>query len=168
MLLHLHWFASMEPSSGEDGDVPLELVAFDARWLQWSRPQVRTETLQVLGVVIELTTLQWSRPQVRTETCSDGVASSRAGASMEPSSGEDGDIAVPPVIISPNALQWSRPQVRTETYGWGLQMFPLDKASMEPSSGEDGDKIFERLVMSPCKLQWSRPQVRTETGIGLT
>ena len=37
--------ASMEPSSGEDGNIAtVEVFAVDVSVLQWSRPQVRTET----------------------------------------------------------------------------------------------------------------------------
>ncbi len=34
----------MEPSSAEDGDQPLHTILLIAWELQWSRPQLRTET----------------------------------------------------------------------------------------------------------------------------
>ncbi len=84
----------MEPSSVEDGNMPFIMrVSGSRRWLQWSRPQLRTET--------------------RSSGC--GVAPCGC-ASMEPSSVEDGNlrqrqVATQAVVV----LQWSRPQLRTET-----------------------------------------------------
>ena len=60
----------MEPSSGEDGNF---LSVFNTQccyWLQWSRPQVRTETIP------------------GTTVLDDAIS-----ASMEPSSGEDGNMS---------------------------------------------------------------------------
>ncbi len=60
--------------------------------LQWSRPQMRTETPHAAAADSGWDTLQWSRPQMRTETW--------------------------PLYIYGNpgsGLQWSRPQMRTET-----------------------------------------------------
>ena len=62
--------ASMEPSSGEDGNKFVPEVWQSAVYaLQWSRPQVRTETFQRM-------------------TCKSDCRI----ASMEPSSGEDGNM----------------------------------------------------------------------------
>ena len=60
--------------------------------LQWSRPQLRTETFEWTGGPSTVTWLQWSRPQLRTETANQ----------LDPRVKEVG-------------LQWSRPQLRTET-----------------------------------------------------
>ncbi len=63
--------ASMEPSSVEDGNILRSTLPVGAyAWLQWSRPQLRTETRRRLsGVGLQFT------------------------ASMEPSSVEDGNKA---------------------------------------------------------------------------
>ena len=88
--------------------------------LQWSRPQVRTETYYAPKERNKVTMLQWSRPQVRTETSRLHLqAAEGSPASMEPSSGEDGD--------QEQCLRSVR---------------PVACASMEPSSGEDGDETI--------------------------
>ncbi len=85
--------ASMEPSSVEDGNVKKGHRQIDAIRLQWSRPQLRTETMQVERQQRnDCQGLQWSRPQLRTET---SIHDSDGGAQW--------------------TLQWSRPQLRTET-----------------------------------------------------
>ncbi len=84
--------ASMEPSSVEDGNHNKKPEAAGPRRLQWSRPQLRTETKVGSGHLLPFGTLQWSRPQLRTETANSSF-----------SSGFN------------SALQWSRPQLRTET-----------------------------------------------------
>ncbi len=63
--------------------------------LQWSRPQLRTETSSRMNSPVSATGLQWSRPQLRTETGrrSTGDSVDRIPASMEPSSVEDGNRA---------------------------------------------------------------------------
>ena len=87
-------------------------------WLQWSRPQLRTETATAAGFFWQQSLLQWSRPQLRTETWRDDcqVADLWVRASMEPSSAEDGN----------QGLQVESPHV-------------TEVASMEPSSAEDGN-----------------------------
>ncbi len=70
-----------------------------------------------LATLAKRITLQWSRPQLRTET-SEFHRRSRCPcvASMEPSSVEDGNVYnSASVTASPLPLQWSRPQLRTET-----------------------------------------------------
>ncbi len=85
--------ASMEPSSAEDGDPRLWNHWCLAFRLQWSRPQLRTETNTITKIQPAMLMLQWSRPQLRTETCDWRSADHYEGtASMEPSSAEDGDI----------------------------------------------------------------------------
>ncbi len=85
--------ASMEPSSVEDGNWTPLSRCLQTHQLQWSRPQLRTETQAWRAVYECLGWLQWSRPQLRTET---------AIAAVRPSG-------------SVRRLQWSRPQLRTET-----------------------------------------------------
>ncbi len=68
-----------------------------------------------------------------------GEMLSATAASMEPSSAEDGDQAVP--------------------HGDAA----VAVASMEPSSAEDGDRTENTLRTGLVMLQWSRPQLRTET-----
>ena len=113
--------ASMEPSSAEDGNVvawQLEDSAYTG--LQWSRPQLRTETRGRLLSANIKTQLQWSRPQLRTETYNLPAGSQViVVASMEPSSAEDGNTTIP--------FRWTTGSV----------------ASMEPSSAEDGNLFHE-------------------------
>ncbi len=84
----------MEPSSVEDGKCVGSDIDSQRAKLQWSRPQLRTETLAnpLNPLVKEM--LQWSRPQLRTETSQQAAAAMEIfGASMEPSSVEDGNLA---------------------------------------------------------------------------
>ncbi len=84
----------MEPSSVEDGNLH-QLADDDQRAcpLQWSRPQLRTETDIAVGAVRCHSVLQWSRPQLRTETGELVCGHMQAmPASMEPSSVEDGNV----------------------------------------------------------------------------
>ncbi len=110
--------------------------------LQWSRPQLRTETWRLWWPRrSRRVLLQWSRPQLRTETAQAGeTQASKHLASMEPSSVEDGNgpnCIAPPHL--PSRLQWSRPQLRTETSTGRFIMRGWASASMEPSSVEDGN-----------------------------
>ncbi len=83
----------MEPSSVEDGNkCCLRPIGFSQKRLQWSRPQLRTETGHPAEVVPV-----------------------HAAASMEPSSVEDGNRAGGVFARHSEPLQWSRPQLRTET-----------------------------------------------------
>ncbi len=85
--------ASMEPSSDEDGDQKSRSGRSPEALLQWSRPQMRTETTSATHAQARSSPeLQWSRPQMRTETEFFAAASKS-------------------VLL----LQWSRPQMRTET-----------------------------------------------------
>ncbi len=85
--------------------------------LQWSRPQLRTETDPSSSNSGVRNMLQWSRPQLRTETYGSRlVMSARLNASMEPSSVEDGNRGKHSRDgLHEIRLQWSRPQLRTET-----------------------------------------------------
>ncbi len=135
--------------------------------LQWSRPQLRTETSRTGGSVLAGTMLQWSRPQLRTETqeFSHQISHDRP-ASMEPSSVEDGNNRMTRQTLRIlRVLQWSRPQLRTETRGiLARGCTRIWFASMEPSSVEDGNTIRNGwLNIREEVLQWSRPQLRTET-----
>ncbi len=158
----------MEPSSVEDGNPECwQDVSRYHALLQWSRPQLRTETWRFGRWPITRSKLQWSRPQLRTETRAvggDGICSDDASmepssvedgnrrkpacrvrgvrASMEPSSVEDGNSRPPPVLRFTARLQWSRPQLRTETLA-----------------------TLETIEAAGGSLQWSRPQLRTETSI---
>ena len=108
----------MEPSSAEDGNDSWWLPSSMIRSLQWSRPQLRTETGDSrVGNDGTRTQLQWSRPQLRTETL---------GMARHDMAGY--------------GLQWSRPQLRTETITEGLAQLLYAVASMEPSSAEDGNE----------------------------
>ncbi len=71
--------ASMEPSSVEDGNPGRDVVAVQKSVvLQWSRPQLRTETTGNRGYIVSGSErLQWSRPQLRTETGSRRTKCSR-------------------------------------------------------------------------------------------
>gem|GEM_PF-2724678 len=106
----------MEPSSFEDGDVLASTCVVHRLPLQWSRPHLRTETIDEQSEEFLERWLQWSRPHLRTETRQKQSENERAfNASMEPSSFEDGD-------------QNNERQYYSVTF-----------ASMEPSSFEDGD-----------------------------
>ena len=60
--------------------------------------------------------LQWSRPQLRTETTlATPISYFHFRASMEPSSAEDGNQTAVVLKAAVKMLQWSRPQLRTET-----------------------------------------------------
>ncbi len=133
--------ASMEPSSAEDGNPAV--TSIPTVWLvrlQWSRPQLRTETTLAVRDSRGWKMLQWSRPQLRTETwaTAPGPVTTallqwsrpllRTETGYSDSSGRQY-----------RKLQWSRPQLRTETPNNLARGFdPLD-ASMEPSSAEDGN-----------------------------
>ncbi len=121
--------ASMEPSSVEDGNEQLGtrwLVVL--RWLQWSRPQLRTETSRVILTPRRTVMLQWSGPQLRTETADTRCRGSRGFriASMEPSSVEDGN-----------------------TRGGEIRNVTPTPASMEPSSVEDGNHNHDQPKTQP-------------------
>ncbi len=158
--------------------------------LQWSRPQLRTETWSVIACRCPDSELQWSRPQLRTETTplppwsailqrtsmepssvEDGNVGDFGGiyvqrvTSMEPSSVEDGNPPpAGPFSSMLTVLQWSRPQLRTETAGASGLEDAGWYTSMEPSSVEDGNSNLQSICRR-ChnQLQWSRPQLRTET-----
>ncbi len=135
--------ASMEPSSVEDGNFGAPGTVFhDTPQLQWSRPQLRTETSTAVCGPVCVCELQWSRPQLRTETLRvPALSFGPFLASMEPSSVEDGN----------KAVDGTTPSIPCP-------------ASMEPSSVEDGNLPAEySKIIYLALLQWSRPQLRTET-----
>ncbi len=82
----------MEPSSVEDGNLSVWRCTRRKSALQWSRPQLRTETISGGAADLDEALLQWSRPQLRTETPQIPIRL-RVDfvASMEPSSVEDGN-----------------------------------------------------------------------------
>ncbi len=132
----------MEPSSVEDGNFILNNSTRHFRPLQWSRPQLRTETMA--GDVITQPGLYASMEPSSVEDGNQLWQAHRgqqaAEASMEPSSVEDGNwVRHGDAETSTLALQWSRPQLRTET------------------TAKRG------VVPAKYLLQWSRPQLRTET-----
>ncbi len=109
--------------------------------------------------------LQWSRPQLRTETrLMTWTTYSRLMASMEPSSVEDGNRAEISMSDSSLSLQWSRPQLRTETIGWrdanntGLHKLQWSRPQLRTETLQRCEWLREHGW-----LQWSRPQLRTET-----
>ncbi len=87
--------ASMEPSSVEDGNLCRSTVQFGTcPPLQWSRPQLRTETWRVCRRHCD-----WCTASMEPSSVEDGNASAFdvdsqavAAASMEPSSVEDGNM----------------------------------------------------------------------------
>ncbi len=141
----MHAGASMEPSSAEDGDLGDPIHSHLGERLQWSRPQLRTET----GMV-RTTERAQHRASMEPSSAEDGDAPAvrlvrcRGCASMEPSSAEDGD-GNDTATLNPNIA-----------------------ASMEPSSAEDGDPMeTEARHVCSKRLQWSRPQLRTETRLAI-
>ncbi len=109
----------MEPSSVEDGNSAAAISGSPLDWkLQWSRPQLRTETsdLPVFAAYVATASMEPSSVEdgnlVRVFT----RAATPAAASMEPSSVEDGNMpGSEGAMCRVTGLQWSRPQLRTET-----------------------------------------------------
>ncbi len=133
--------------------------------LQWSRPQLRTETRRCCMLRCRTRRLQWSRPQLRTETRRSPLRRMGAGmASMEPSSVEDGNTKLPIRAKGDFIwLQWSRPQLRTETNA--MADGQPDNKPLQWSRPQLRTET-SRLCPAPVPdsmLQWSRPQLRTET-----
>ncbi len=121
--------ASMEPSSVEDGNPIVSrscLPVVKRASMEPSSVEDGNKTCSSSSGHCP-SRLQWSRPQLRTETCTDfdGCKASHL-ASMEPSSVEDGNQRIWRRNILPKRLQWSRPQLRTETVA------PLPVSEVEP------------------------------------
>ncbi len=86
--------------------------------------------------------LQWSRPQLRTETLfSRMCCTMRLRASMEPSSVEDGNLATVGTCITGSTFASMEPSsVEDGNLSDVEQHVPVNVvASMEPSSVEDGN-----------------------------
>ncbi len=171
--------ASMEPSSVEDGN---ENQVRNQVWsqveLQWSRPQLRTETGRFTPrklhhlphASMEPSSVEdgndWARmassagrfASMEPSSVEDGnqrlssECGSDCSASMEPSSVEDGNSFGCTVSSRPpNLLQWSRPQLRTETTSSQPATVHTSSASMEPSSVEDGNPRLSIAWQEPCR-----------------
>ncbi len=83
----------MEPSSVEDGNADSATAFYlFAEPLQWSRPQLRTETLQSPTGSTFRTLASMEPSSVEDGNVPEGrQTAAQAGASMEPSSVEDGN-----------------------------------------------------------------------------
>ncbi len=114
--------------------------------------------------------LQWSRPQLRTETCRpDSQMLIWHAASMEPSSVEDGNLfGRTQRSRQQPTLQWSRPQLRTETREDRIQraLQVLQLQWSRPQLRTETIPVAARSARNQFLLQWSRPQLRTETRSG--
>ncbi len=135
--------ASMEPSSGDDGEVAPTAHSAARSMLQWSRRPGTTESCDVRGLLAaEVMTLQWSRRPGTTER----------------------RMAIGALVERSPVLQWSRrpgttERPRVDTGAWSTAT--LLQWSRRPGTTERGTSPAPTSP-APTSLQWSRRPGTTE------